>query len=139
MRRIWKSVRGKILIITLVWNSCIFIYLTPQSDPWISCWFFYITGLVAIGFVIVIILSLTIVHFHKRRNNRRDKQKQSQKVQCSHISNPMSKSGSNLFGVPILSYTELEEATSNFDEARELGSGGFGIVYYGKLFIRFIN
>lgn len=29
-------------------------------------------------------------------------------------------------------FSELQDATNNFEEARELGDGGFGIVYYGK-------
>lgn len=37
------------------------------------------------------------------------------------------------FGVPVFSYKELEEATHNFDPNKELGDGGFGAVYYGKL------
>ncbi|XP_059316899.1 LEAF RUST 10 DISEASE-RESISTANCE LOCUS RECEPTOR-LIKE PROTEIN KINASE-like 1.2 isoform X2 [Lycium ferocissimum] len=36
-------------------------------------------------------------------------------------------------GVSVFSYAELEEATSNFDSSNELGDGGFGAVYYGKL------
>ncbi|XP_028120760.1 LEAF RUST 10 DISEASE-RESISTANCE LOCUS RECEPTOR-LIKE PROTEIN KINASE-like 1.1 [Camellia sinensis] len=40
---------------------------------------------------------------------------------------------SNRFGVSVFSYTELEEATHNFDPTEELGDGGFGTVYHGKL------
>ncbi|XP_057522188.1 LEAF RUST 10 DISEASE-RESISTANCE LOCUS RECEPTOR-LIKE PROTEIN KINASE-like 1.4 isoform X2 [Amaranthus tricolor] len=50
---------------------------------------------------------------------------------------PSSKSdfenSANYLGVPLFSYDELEEATENFHERRELGDGGFGTVYYGNL------
>ncbi|KAI6686143.1 hypothetical protein NL676_032056 [Syzygium grande] len=37
------------------------------------------------------------------------------------------------FEVPIFTSSELEEATNNFSSSNELGDGGFGTVYYGKL------
>ncbi|XP_016503747.1 LEAF RUST 10 DISEASE-RESISTANCE LOCUS RECEPTOR-LIKE PROTEIN KINASE-like 1.4 isoform X3 [Nicotiana tabacum] len=41
--------------------------------------------------------------------------------------------GSSYFGAHVFSFAELEEATDNFDQSKELGDGGFGVVYYGKL------
>ncbi|KAI9120100.1 hypothetical protein K1719_008748 [Acacia pycnantha] len=41
--------------------------------------------------------------------------------------------GRLFFGVPIFSYNELQDATSNFNPSNKLGDGGFGCVYYGKL------
>ena len=40
--------------------------------------------------------------------------------------------GSVYFGVPVFSYTDLQNATNNFDSEKELGDGGFGTVYHGK-------
>lgn len=41
--------------------------------------------------------------------------------------------GDSYFGVPVFSYKDLEEATHNFDASKELGDGGYGAVYHGKL------
>ncbi|KAL8134996.1 LEAF RUST 10 DISEASE-RESISTANCE LOCUS RECEPTOR-LIKE PROTEIN KINASE-like 1.2 isoform X2 [Apium graveolens] len=44
-----------------------------------------------------------------------------------------SEKGGTCMGVPIFSYADLEKATNNFDSSREVGDGGFGSVYKGKL------
>ncbi|WCJ24478.1 Protein kinase superfamily protein [Euphorbia peplus] len=41
--------------------------------------------------------------------------------------------GVDYYGIPIFSYAELEKATKKFDSEKELGDGGYGTVYYGKL------
>ncbi|KAJ9540929.1 hypothetical protein OSB04_027435 [Centaurea solstitialis] len=40
---------------------------------------------------------------------------------------------SSYFGTRVFTHNELEAATDGFDDSRELGDGGFGTVYYGKL------
>jgi len=39
---------------------------------------------------------------------------------------------STYFGAHLFLYKELERATNNFEPSKELGRGGFGIVYHGK-------
>lgn len=51
----------------------------------------------------------------------------------SSKSSDIEKAEELLVGVRLFSYDELVEATSNFDPSKELGDGGFGTVYYGKL------
>ncbi|KAI9161488.1 hypothetical protein LWI28_017946 [Acer negundo] len=40
---------------------------------------------------------------------------------------------STYFGAHVFSYSELKQATLNFHPSKQLGDGGFGIVYYGEL------
>ncbi|XP_027364784.1 LEAF RUST 10 DISEASE-RESISTANCE LOCUS RECEPTOR-LIKE PROTEIN KINASE-like 1.1 [Abrus precatorius] len=74
-----------------------------------------------IGLPGIIIIGLLIICYYKLR--------------CASdvYSNPHLESASIYFGVPVFTYKDLKIATKSFDRSRELGEGGFGIVYYGKL------
>ncbi|XP_023754644.1 LEAF RUST 10 DISEASE-RESISTANCE LOCUS RECEPTOR-LIKE PROTEIN KINASE-like 1.4 [Lactuca sativa] len=51
----------------------------------------------------------------------------------SYSSSTMELGTSTYFGTRVFTCDELEAATGGFDDSRELGDGGFGTVYYGKL------
>ncbi|XP_055801556.1 LEAF RUST 10 DISEASE-RESISTANCE LOCUS RECEPTOR-LIKE PROTEIN KINASE-like 1.1 [Solanum dulcamara] len=83
-----------------------------------------------IGLTLLICLGVVIWHFKKGKGGR------SHSFTRNTYSDPSRKDlegDSKYFGVPVFSYSTLEEATNNFDSSQELGGGGFGTVYYGKL------
>lgn len=82
-----------------------------------------------IGLILLICLGVVIWHFKKGKGGR------SHSFTRSTYSDPSRKDlegDSKYFGVPVFSYSTLEEATNNFDSSQELGDGGFGTVYYGN-------
>ncbi|KAL5830571.1 hypothetical protein ACOSQ3_020039 [Xanthoceras sorbifolium] len=89
------------------------------------------TGLGIGGTVVLIVAALSI--FIKQR--RKKGKYASPNLHSGNTSSyPSSKSDMEEgLGVPIFSYSELAEATSNFNHEKELGDGGFGTVYHGKL------
>ncbi|KAK7308243.1 hypothetical protein VNO77_41845 [Canavalia gladiata] len=89
---------------------------------------------VGLGTGIVVALFVILLLLYKRRNKYSGIQNQPRKTYSGSFRNTTyPESGAIYFGVPVFCYEELQEATNNFDKARELGEGGFGTVYYGKL------
>ncbi|MED6226524.1 hypothetical protein PIB30_104582 [Stylosanthes scabra] len=78
---------------------------------------------------------LIIGCFLRRRYQRKHVPSDLQYLSKSTYSdaNPEAESRRGYFGVPLFSYKELKEATKNFHHTTQLGQGGFGTVYYGKL------
>ncbi|XP_058009859.1 LEAF RUST 10 DISEASE-RESISTANCE LOCUS RECEPTOR-LIKE PROTEIN KINASE-like 1.2 isoform X2 [Hevea brasiliensis] len=77
-----------------------------------------------------------IFYIYQRRHKRKTYAPSSfvsQSTTSYFSSNSDTEKGGLYFGVFLFTYAELEEATNNFDSAKELGDRRFGTVYYGKL------
>lgn len=84
-----------------------------------------ILGIVSAGaaFFLFVCCVIFIIWYRKNSVNRPP----------NFISEADIESESVYFGASVYSSADLEKATDNFASSRELGEGGFGIVYYGKL------
>ncbi|KAE9462535.1 hypothetical protein C3L33_05557, partial [Rhododendron williamsianum] len=95
-----------------------------------------ILGTVIAGVILLSCLHILIIRYRKKLRNYIS----SCTIWRNSSSNLYSKEdleeGSAYFGIPVFSYSELKDATHNFDPSKELGDGGFGTVHYGKPYYR---
>nr|XP_016459148.1 PREDICTED: LEAF RUST 10 DISEASE-RESISTANCE LOCUS RECEPTOR-LIKE PROTEIN KINASE-like 1.1 isoform X3 [Nicotiana tabacum] len=84
-----------------------------------------------VGLAMITCLVVYFIWCHKRRKFSPSHFLSTKKL--SDIFKHDVEGGSIFFGVPVFTYSELEEATNDFTSSRVLGDGGFGTVYYGKL------
>ncbi|KAI7986696.1 LEAF RUST 10 DISEASE-RESISTANCE LOCUS RECEPTOR-LIKE PROTEIN KINASE-like 1.2 [Camellia lanceoleosa] len=84
-----------------------------------------------VGTLLVVAIVFIIYH---RRNKKYNATSSWISQYTSHTSsmNDIEKEAS-YYGVQTFSYNELQKATNNFDSKKEVGDGGFGTVYQGKL------
>lgn len=80
---------------------------------------------------VAVAIAFYIYYYRKKKKNL-----QAVSSILSHsVSDPCledTEKGRKYLGLHFFTYSELEEATNNFDSTRALGYGGFGTVYFGK-------
>ncbi|CAM8932695.1 unnamed protein product [Rhodiola kirilowii] len=88
-----------------------------------------IIGVGVSGGTVLIMLAIFAIYLRRRKTNCYTRNMSSDP--SSSIADP--EKLCSLYGVKFFTYEELEKATDNFNENREIGDGGFGTVYLGKL------
>nr|GMD23503.1 LEAF RUST 10 DISEASE-RESISTANCE LOCUS RECEPTOR-LIKE PROTEIN KINASE-like 1.1 isoform X2 [Ipomoea batatas] len=81
------------------------------------------------GTLALIVVSMAIFLVWQHKNGRKGRYSRNT---SSDPTSDLERGRSRLFGILVFSYSELEEATRNFDPSKELGDGAFGTVYYGN-------
>ncbi|KAF3954018.1 hypothetical protein ACB098_04G076000 [Castanea mollissima] len=115
-------------------HFCTAQHNTASTDKQESKRWKYAVG--AGAFLVMVLIILGVVFFiHRRRMKKKYDPSTllSRSISYDPSGTTDQERGSSYFGVHLFTYNELEEATNNFDSAKELGDGGFGTVYYGIL------
>ncbi|XP_049394129.1 LEAF RUST 10 DISEASE-RESISTANCE LOCUS RECEPTOR-LIKE PROTEIN KINASE-like 1.2 isoform X2 [Solanum stenotomum] len=90
-------------------------------------------GVTAAAFTAIVACVIFFLYYHRQKKSHAG----SSLITRSILSYPSStmdpEKSSHYLGVHVFDYNELEEATNSFDSSKELGEGGFGTVYKGKL------
>lgn len=83
----------------------------------------------------VALIFIALLFFIRYRNRRKPSQSYavSRSISSVFSSRTDFEKGDLYYGLPIFDYDELREATNNFDPQKELGDGGFGTVFFGKV------
>ncbi|XP_060669331.1 LEAF RUST 10 DISEASE-RESISTANCE LOCUS RECEPTOR-LIKE PROTEIN KINASE-like 1.2 isoform X4 [Ziziphus jujuba] len=85
---------------------------------------------IGVGFLGLFLIAIFIICCYKKR--RASSNIFSRSTTDPYLNTDV-EGGSCYFGVPVFPFNDLAKATNNFASEKELGDGGFGSVYHGKL------